>query len=651
MAAPVGKAEPGCRSGSLPAMARLRLAAALALALSAIPLAASTAGERGAQALDDVFRPEELTLAAGTTVTWVNAGRNPHTVTADDGAFDSGDMAPGATFSHTFDRPGTFPFYCRYHGAPGGLGMAGLVVVGGAEVEGPGETEEPPALGTGRTIRVPRDRSTIQRAVDAARPGDLVLVSPGIYRESVRVTTPYLTIRGTDRNGVILDGRFRRPNGIHVLEADGVTVENMTARHFTLNGFYWIGVEGYRGSYLTAYNNGDYGVYAFDSVRGQFDHSYASGHPDAGFYIGQCRPCHAVITDVVAERNALGYSGTNASGDLVIAGSEWRLNMAGIVPNTLDSELLPPQGQITIVGNWVHDNDNADAPAKPIAHPAFGTGILLAGTRGNVVERNLVEEHDRYGIAVLPNLDANLWLSGGNRVRDNVVRDSGMADLALGAPAEGGNCFSGNRAGSTLPVGLQLVAGCGFRASGGGGGDLGVTSTLLGRYAEAEGGRFGFGDWRTQPAPPPQPQMPRAATAPPGPAVEVPNPIDTQTIPVPAGGGGAAGNREVTVLGISVAASSWWALLISVYGYVLPLVLYAAWVSVAAWDLVRRADLSAGGRAGWLVAILLVPVLGPVAYFAAGRSPIPASMRATLVAGGIIAYVLFAALSFVVASS
>ena len=119
-------------------------------------------------------------------------------------------------------------------------------------------------------------------------------------------------LRGLDRNRTILDGEFERDNGVIVVGADGVAVENMTARNFTENGFFWTGVLGYRGSYLTAYRNGDYGVYAFDSQWGQFDHSYASGSPDSGFYIGQCNPCHAVITDVVAEYNQLGYSGTNA---------------------------------------------------------------------------------------------------------------------------------------------------------------------------------------------------------------------------------------------------------------------------------------------------------------------------------------------------
>jgi pectin methylesterase-like acyl-CoA thioesterase len=89
------------------------------------------------------------------------------------------------------------------------------------------------------TIKVPADHPTIQEAVDAASPGDLVLIEPGTYNEAVKVTTEDITIRGTDRNTVILDGEFELDNGIFVVEADGVAVENMTARNYTSNGFYW----------------------------------------------------------------------------------------------------------------------------------------------------------------------------------------------------------------------------------------------------------------------------------------------------------------------------------------------------------------------------------------------------------------------------
>ena len=158
----------------------------------------------------------------------------------------------------------------------------------------------------------------IQDAVDNANTGDLVLIGPGVYNESITVTTSYITLRGTDRNKVIIDGEFMSENGIQIYETDGVTVENLSVRNFTLNGVYWNTSKGFKGSYLTVYNNGDYGVYAFNSTDGIFDNVYASGHPDSGIYIGQCYPCNSLIFDNVVEGNALGYSGTNAGGHLYL---------------------------------------------------------------------------------------------------------------------------------------------------------------------------------------------------------------------------------------------------------------------------------------------------------------------------------------------
>ena len=85
-------------------------------------------------------------------------------------------------------------------------------------------------------------------------------------------------MRGVDRNAVILDCKFELGTGIMV-GGNGVAIENMTARNYTLNGFFWTAVQGFRGSYLTAYNNGDYGIYAFGATDGLFEHSLASGSP------------------------------------------------------------------------------------------------------------------------------------------------------------------------------------------------------------------------------------------------------------------------------------------------------------------------------------------------------------------------------------
>jgi plastocyanin len=64
---------------------------------------------------DFEFGPATVTVAVGGTVTWTNNGPSTHTVTADDGTFDSGNLSTGKTFSQTFDTAGTFPYHCSIH--------------------------------------------------------------------------------------------------------------------------------------------------------------------------------------------------------------------------------------------------------------------------------------------------------------------------------------------------------------------------------------------------------------------------------------------------------------------------------------------------------------------------------------------------------
>jgi Right handed beta helix region len=374
---------------------------------------------------------------------------------------------------------------------------------------------------------VPDEYPTIQEAVDAAAEGDLVLVSPGTYNEAVTVTTPDITIRGLDRNEVVLDGEFELDNGIRVLETDGVAVENMTAKNYTANGFFWTGVDRYRGSYLTAVNNGDYGVYAFDSTTGVFEHSYGSGSPDAGFYIGQCYPCDALIDDVVSENNGLGYSGTNSGGNLVIVNSVFRNNRAGIVPNSGDYELYPPERETTIVGNLVHDNSNGDTPAIESARLATGNGILVFGGVDNVIERNLVQDHEISGIALITAFDVGTWPVKGNKVQDNVVTGSGLADLAAWDDPGAGNCFAGNEHETTAPHELETLMPCEGEGSGdreAGALDLAVLADLSTKPESK--------DYKTMPEPEAQESMPDADSAawePAGPPPEV----DLAAIEVP----------------------------------------------------------------------------------------------------------------------
>jgi plastocyanin len=61
------------------------------------------------------FGPATLDVAVGTTVTWTNKDSTNHTVTANDGSFDSKAISSGATFTQTFATAGTFAYHCSIH--------------------------------------------------------------------------------------------------------------------------------------------------------------------------------------------------------------------------------------------------------------------------------------------------------------------------------------------------------------------------------------------------------------------------------------------------------------------------------------------------------------------------------------------------------
>lgn len=83
-----------------------------------------SAGSTQAKIENFAFDPKQITAKVGETVTWKNDDSTAHTVTADDGSFDSGNLATDKTFSHKFDKPGTYSYHCSLHSS-----MVATVVV------------------------------------------------------------------------------------------------------------------------------------------------------------------------------------------------------------------------------------------------------------------------------------------------------------------------------------------------------------------------------------------------------------------------------------------------------------------------------------------------------------------------------------------
>jgi plastocyanin len=114
--------------------------AAVAIVLPALgpvgpaPLPAQAGAVAGAAAdtamsvmmVDNRNLPAKLTVPVGTTVTWTNNGITPHTVSANGGTFESGNVLPGESFSFTFDSPGNYGYFCRPHLF---IGMTGTIEV------------------------------------------------------------------------------------------------------------------------------------------------------------------------------------------------------------------------------------------------------------------------------------------------------------------------------------------------------------------------------------------------------------------------------------------------------------------------------------------------------------------------------------------
>jgi hypothetical protein len=130
---------------------------------------------------------------------------------------------------------------------------------------------------------------------------------------------------------------------------------------------------------------------------------------DASFYVGACgRACDTTLAGDEAINSALGYSGTNAGGRLVITHSLFEYNHTGVVPNSQNSADAPPPqdgrcpGSVTksctvIKDNLIKDNNNPNTPVSGATAPV-GTGIQIAGGFYDTVTGNVIADEGAWGI-------------------------------------------------------------------------------------------------------------------------------------------------------------------------------------------------------------------------------------------------------------
>lgn len=314
---------------------------------------------------------------------------------------------------------------------------------------------------------VVRPGQSVQAAVDAAQPGDTVLVLPGTYPGSVRMTKPDVTLRGTSAGTAVLtpaadpgtDTCATAGDGICVTGAAGVRISDLTVTGFDHYGIWATGTDRLTVSGVRADDNGQYGIGQEKSTRARLTDNQADGNGEAGIFVantvteegGAIDTQGTVISDNTLTGNHMGLV-VRRLRDLTVEGNAADGNCAGMF--LVGDENTPHAGDMTIDGNTVTAN-NAYCAATSRLPYVQGAGIVLTGVEDTTLTRNSVTDNVgdsplSGGIVLFPSFVG--IPNSDDTVRANLLHGNGPADLADHDHGTG-NTFTGNDCQVSLPAG------------------------------------------------------------------------------------------------------------------------------------------------------------------------------------------------------
>ncbi len=334
------------------------------------------------------------------------------------------------------------------------------------------------AWASGSRTHVVRPGESIQAAIDAARPGDTVLVKPGTYAEALKITKDDLTVKGSQ--GTVLTRPVNAEpcfvfdpeapptvEGICVLgelspefevtnPVENTRISGFLIRGFTGNGIFALGTKGLRATGNRTHDNAEYGIFVLLSTHPLLAGNQSSGNGVAGLYVGGNQQVDAKVFGNTAWDNPIGIFLRDVS-----HGTAERNHVFGNCSGIL--LLAGAPGPVTdwkIRRNLVRANNKTDCGEEdPVPS---GNGILLLGAADNDISRNLVlgnrgegTEGLGGGIVLVTGGEpgGTQFAPSGNTVRKNVAFRNRPFDIAWDGTGSG-VVFKGNRCATSRPGGL-----------------------------------------------------------------------------------------------------------------------------------------------------------------------------------------------------
>jgi hypothetical protein len=321
-------------------------------------------------------------------------------------------------------------------------------------------------------VHVVMPGQSIQAAVDAAQPGDTIVLKSGNYAGGILISKDNITVRGAGRSTVLRDTRSNNclptagPTGICVTNPAGNIVRGVTIKDLKVNGFGAFGVFGFGTDRLTvtgvaAIENGEYGITEFESTKGAFTHNYVAGTVgDAGLYVGDVANARGtIVADNVAVGNALGVLVRHAH-NVKVENNKLIGNCVGVA--LVDDGQAGGQGHTRVTGNIINAN-NRTCPGDEadMIPPLGGSGVIILGGQHNTIRDNTIIGNQgdpatspfAGGVVLAPAAPPAATPAEHNVVMFNVIKRNSPFDV-IDDSGSTKNVIKHNTCGTSQPEGL-----------------------------------------------------------------------------------------------------------------------------------------------------------------------------------------------------